>query len=157
MRALGARLKGTNAIRLPTFTRPWRGVLLVCPALPPRNAGEGNVRSSLLLIPEELQETHPCFQNQVLLEPPKQLEEVTETSTSCSASVEEAFENSAPQSQRPKGCAEKPQSSSSGAAKPQVLRGSLWAAGLSRNYIVYESGSPCGIKCHALLSSAIVV
>src|SRR5260370_41798065 len=101
----------------------------------------------LLLIPEELQETHPCFQNQVFLEPPKQLEEVTETSTSCSASVEEAFEHSAPQSQRPKGCAEKPQSS--GTAKPQVLRGSLWAAGLSRNYIVYESGSPCGIKCHA--------
>src|SRR5712692_3963047 len=132
MRALGARAERDEcypASKLPTFTRPWRGVLLVCPALPPRNAGEGNVRSSLLLIPEELQETHPCFQNQVFLEPPKQLEEVTETSTSCSASVEEAFENSAPQSQRPKGCAEKPQSS--GAAKPQVLRGSLWAAGLS--------------------------
>src|SRR5713226_3303776 len=108
---------------------PAGGALLVCPALPLRNAGEGNIRSSLLLIPEELQETHPCFQNQVFLEPPKQLEEGTETSTGCSASVEEAFENSAPQSQRPKGCAEKPQSS--GAAKPQVLRGSLWAAGLS--------------------------
>src|SRR5260370_14995158 len=51
----------------------------------------------LLLIPEELQETHPCFQNRVFLEPPKQLEEGTETSASCSASVEEAFENSAPQ------------------------------------------------------------
>ena len=79
--------------------------------------------SSLLLIPEELQETHPCFQNQVLLEPPKQLEEVTETSTSCSASVEEAFENSAPQSQRPKGCAEKPQSS--GAAKHRFYGGAF--------------------------------
>ena len=76
---------------------PAGGALLVCPALPLRNAGEGNVRSSLLLIPEELQETHPFFQNQVFLEPPKQLEEGTETSTSCSASVEEAFENSAPQ------------------------------------------------------------
>src|SRR5258708_13881469 len=51
----------------------------------------------LLLIPEELQETHPCFQNRVFLEPPKQLEEGTETSASCSPSVEEAFENSAPQ------------------------------------------------------------
>src|SRR5260370_30666954 len=102
---------------------------------------------------EELQETHPCFQNRVFLEPPKQLEEGTETSTSCSESVEEAFENSAPQPNVVKGV---PKSRSQAELLSTGSTGEPLGSWIE-HYIVYESGSPCGVKCHALLSSVTVV
>jgi hypothetical protein len=69
------------------------------------------------------------------------LERGAEKSTGHTVSVKEAFGKLRSVAQHPKVCRK---ALSGEAAKPQVLRGSSWATGLSRNHIVYDRGRHTG-------------